>query len=226
MYVKIITYFFLSFCFCEILHAQAGASIDSTDIFSYHKNIFLSVFLPKGIAEGVALRSYIRSSAWEDFRKSHSDAEAFDEIAEDANELCNDNRMAMLLASCLAVLEHKTIPVKLLFGIVLPLPLTLESQQDFDTRVAKLPEHIYDQKISDRDKLQHFFFSAFFMKALKINSLVRLLGDAVEIGEDLFIVGGANDSRDRHANNDGIRFGENCDADTLPMPSIFLTANP
>ena len=64
------------------------------------------------------------------------------------------------------------------------------------------------------------------MKAIKMNSFVRLLGDAVEVGEDLFIIGGVNDKRDRHANDDGIRFGASCDADTLLIPSSFLTPNP
>ena len=50
-------------------------------------------------------------------------------------------------------------------------------------------------------------FSAYFMGVLKMNSLVTLLGDGVEIGEDLFIVGGVDDPRDRHANKDGRRFG-------------------
>jgi hypothetical protein len=224
--VKQIVISFFLFCCSSVFHAQTGAFIDSTDIPNYHQNIFLKFFLPKGIAEGVALRSYLRSSAWDEFRKSHSDPESFDEIFEDANELCYDNRTAAILASSIAVLEHKTIPLKLFFGITLQIPLTMESQQDFDTRVSKLPEYIYDPKIPDRDKLQHFFFSAYFMQVLKMNSLVKLLGDGVEIGEDLFIVGGVDDPRDRHANSDGRRFGTGCGAEMVPAPSFFLTANP
>ena len=206
--------------------AQTTSCSEGADGFAFKKNIFLSIFLPKGVAEGVALRSYLRSKEWVEFRLKHSDLRSFDEIFDNARDLCRDNRTATLLATCLAVLEHKTIPVKFLFGIVLPLPLTAESQQDFDARVINLPEHVYDPHIADRDKLQHFFFSAFFMQAVKMNSFVRLLGDAVEIGEDLFIIGGVNDVRDRHANNDGISFGANCEAEPLRKPSEFLTPNP
>jgi hypothetical protein len=224
--VKLLTISVLLLCLFSISYGQTEAVIDSSDIFVYQKNIFLSALFPKGIAEGVALRSYLRSSSWDEYRASHSDREAFDEIFQDADELCHDNRTAAILASSIAVLEHKTIPLKLFFGIVLQLPLTIESQKDFDTRIAKLPVYLYDGKTPDRDKLQHFFFSAYFQRTLKMNWLVRLLGNAVEVGEDLFIVGGSNDERDRHANNDGIHFGESCDLDILPMPSKFLTKNP
>ena len=226
MEVKVITVFCFVLSLMSISFAQVVVPLDSTDIFEYPKNIFLSVFFPKGIAEGVALRSYLRSSSWEECRKNVSDRKALDEIFEDADDLCNHNRTAALLASSVAVLEHKTIPLKLLFGMVIQLPLTVESQKDFDSRVAKLPVYLYDSKTPDRDKLQHFFFSAYFMRTLKMNLLVRLLGDAVEIGEDLFIVGGVNDARDRHANYDGIRFGESCEKDPLLKPSDYLTPNP
>jgi hypothetical protein len=198
------------------------AQIDS-DITSYHKNIFLSLFFPKGIAEGVALRSYLRSSNWKDFLKDHSDHESLDEIFEDAGELCNDNRTSAILATSIAVLEHKTIPVKLIFGITLPIPLTLENQQDFSARIENLPSHIYNPQIPDVDKLQHFFFSAYLRRTVKMNWLVRLLGNGLEIGEGLFVVGGENDIRDRHANEDGIHFGESASG---TLPSEFLTPNP
>jgi hypothetical protein len=224
--MKTLLIFLLLLFLSSGIRAQTEVTVDSSDAFTYGKNIFLSFLLPKGIAEGVALRSYLRSSSWSEFRSSHSDREAFDEIFIDADELCNDNRTAATLASSIAVLEHKTIPFKLLFGIVAQLPLTMESQKDFDIRVAKLPVYLYDSLAEDRDKLQHFFFSSYFQRILKMNSLVVLLGDAVEIGEDLFIIGGVNDRRDRHANYDGLRFGESCYRDLLPMPSDYLTTNP
>lgn len=226
MYVKVFSLIALFLLLTSVLLAQTDSAVDSSDISIYKKNIFLACFLPKGIAEGVALRSYLRSTAWKGFRDSHSDREAMDEIFINADELCNDDRTAAILASGIATLEHKTIPLKLLFGITLPLPLTAESQEDFDSRVSKLPEFIYDPKISDRDKLQHFFFSAYLIRTLKMNSLVQLLGNMLEIGEDLFIVGGANDLRDKKANNDGIRFGEK-NKDEIPLlPSECLSANP
>jgi hypothetical protein len=218
----IICIFFLLF---PLVHIYAQI-VDSSDALTYKKNIVLSLFFPKGIAEGVALRSYLRSPEWDTYRHILSDKEAFDEIFDNAADLCSGNATASILATCIAVFDHKTIPVKLLFGIVIPIPLTIENQEDFDSRVSKLPGHIYDPKIADTDKLQHFFFSAFFMHTLKMNWLVKLLGNAVEIGEDLFVVGGVNDTRDRHANDDGIRFGNSCENFSLPNPSSFLTPNP
>jgi hypothetical protein len=226
MCVRQIIVFLVLFGFASVLCAQTEGLTDSSDVTLYTKNIFLSFFFPKGIAEGVALRTYLRSDAWHEFRRTHSDPVSMDEIFDAADELCYDNRTAAILASGIATLEHKTIPLKLFFGIVFPLPLTIESEEDFQKRVSQLPEYLYNPTTPDRDKLQHFFFSAYFRRILKMNWLVRLLGNAVEIGEDLFIVGGVNDERDKHANNDGIRFSAHCDTEWLPMPSDFLTPNP
>ncbi|MDP4230449.1 MAG: hypothetical protein Q8916_08620 [Bacteroidota bacterium] len=214
------------FCTFSSLYAQAEDPADSSDVFAYHQNIFLKFLFPKGIAEGVALRSYIRSSAWDEFRKENSDLESFDELFIDADALCSDDRTAAILACSIATLDHKTIPLKLLFGATLSIPLTLESEDDFEARVSKLPKYLYDPNIPDGDKCQHFFFSAFFMRIVKMNWLVRLFGNGVEIGEQLFVVGGANDVRDRHANADGRNFGASCEEDSLPLPSMFLTPNP
>jgi hypothetical protein len=56
--------------------------------------------------------------------------------------------------------------------------------------------------------------------------VVKLLGDAVETGEELFVVGGANDERDKHANQDGIRFATKDAPCDVSLPSEYLTANP
>lgn len=202
-------------------------SVDSCDVMSTEKNIILSLLLPKGIAEGIVLRSYIRSNSWKDYIQSHTPRESLDEIYFVADELCHStNKQRPLFATCIAVLDHKTIPIKLPFGLSISLPLTLESAADYSARVSQLPQHIYIRENPDVDKLQHFFFSAFFESVLKMNWLVRLLGEAVEIGEDLFVIGGVNDPRDKHANNDGISFGEHGDDLPLVAPSTYLTPNP
>src|SRR5882724_896011 len=82
-----------------LLHSQV---IDSSDISVYKQNIFLKLFFPKGIAEGVALRSYLRSDSWDEFRNSHSDREDLDEIFEDADDLCHSNKTAAILAASIA----------------------------------------------------------------------------------------------------------------------------
>jgi hypothetical protein len=91
------------------------------------------------------------------------------------------------------------------------LPLTFESEEKFNSRVERLPSHIITDTIDDKDKMQHFFLSAYLKRTLQMNSLVRIMGSLVEFGEDAFIVGGMNDERDMHANMNGVRFG-GCDA--------------
>jgi hypothetical protein len=52
------------------------------------------------------------------------------------------------------------------------------------------------------------------------------MAEFIEWGEDLFVVGGANDERDMRANRQGTAFGMALLEDETPLPSTYLTAVP
>lgn len=185
------------------------------------------LFFPKGIVEGYTLRDDILSDEYSSLPSGtkQNDRQRFDAIYEDAFFLCRGDVKAAILASLLGVFEHKTIPVNF-FGTRIDIPLSLESSDRFDERVKRLPVHLYNDTISDGDKLQHFFISAYLKKLLGSGLLVKALGELVEIGEDIFIIGGANDRRDVVANTDGIRFATTASADSVSSPSTMLSRNP
>ncbi len=106
-------------------------------------------------------------------------------------------------------------------------PLSNESQEEFDLRVSMLPSRLYPDTppgaAGDHDKLQHFFGSAFLTVAFESESGADRTGVFVEEGEEIFIVGGVNDERDLRADRDGRRFGRALLEDNRLFPSHYLT---
>jgi hypothetical protein len=131
------------------------------------------------------------------------------------------NITASLFAVSLAVLEHRNISIALPLLKHIRFPLTFESQDDFEQRHERLPSELYIRGKDDKDKLQHFFVSAYLQRVVKMNWFVRLLGTVLEAVEQVFIVDGEYDIRDIQANNDGILFASHL-TDTLLLPGQFF----
>ena len=206
--------------FVLLLIAQTACSQTFIDHIA---RFTLSTFLPDGYAEGLELRTLIRSNFWKKYKSAVGDTTAMNTIFELGYLLAGGKTKPALLASSISVLDHKTIPVKLVLGLELDIPLTIETQENFDKRTAQLPSRIYCDSIEDRDKLQHFYFSAYLKRTLGMNWLCNLLGSFIEGGESLFIIGGVDDPRDRQANTDGITFASKLGQDSTVKPSACLT---
>lgn len=184
--------------------------------------VFGSLFTPKGYIEGYQLRDLIRSDVYIEETEGMPHREKLDYIYDEAYILSRGDFQAAQLASAVATLEHRTIEIKLLFGASITLPLTFEPEESFTERVERLPSRIYSDSTEDKDKMQHFFLSAYLKRTLGTNLLVRLLGSFVEAGEDAFIVGGMSDERDMHANEEGIRFATSDKRAPISKPSEYL----
>ncbi|MBS1902351.1 MAG: hypothetical protein JSS75_01445 [Bacteroidetes bacterium] len=182
--------------------------------------------LPGGYTAGAELRTFLRSNTWRAYAATRPDSTLMNDIFSLAFMRSGGNRREAVFASALAVLEHRTIPLRLPFGGELDLPLTLETETNFERRVASLPTHVYSERVEDRDKLQHFFFSAYLEQSIGTSWIVSALGSLIETGEELFVIGGANDARDRHANADGVRFARALARDPNVRPTDCLTPNP
>jgi len=184
-----------------------------------------SLLIPKGIRLGYDMRNYIASPEFGAFDSSVSAETAFDEIYFEALELAHGDVSSALLAAAFGSFEHEFIPLDII-GIRIDLPLTSEMHARFERRWSHLPAYLYHTRELDRDKLQHFFASAWLKSMLGMDWLVRLAGEAVEVGEKLFVVDGFIDPRDLHANADGIRFALRAESRLDARPSRSLTANP
>ena len=187
----------------------------------------LSPFLiPKIFADTWALRDYIKSEDFRTFRARWGDRYAVDAIFDAAVRLCWNNHGLALLISCAATLDHRRVGVTVpLLGSLIWLPLTSEFEEEFEGRLEMLPCSIYADTGPDgcdRDKLQHFFGSAFVSFVSESRESAQRVGDFVEWGEEEFIVGGATDPRDLRANHQGQMFGLALLRDPLCRPSAFL----
>ena len=109
---------------------------------------------------------------------------------------------------------------------MLTLPLTLESIDQFRMRYGNLPSRVFsdsaDTVSNDKDKLQHFFGSAYLAFTEGGDNIAEHIGDWIERGEESFVVGGRDDVRDRKANALGQEFGLMLLDDEYAVPSDVL----
>ena len=116
--------------------------------------------------------------------------------------------------------------VRLMIRTTRKLTLTFEGQAEFDRRVAKLPQRLFADLPNgdDRDKLQHFFASAWLARALDSRHAADLIGWGIEIGERLLLTGEAEDPRDIRANRLGQLFAELLNSHPAALPSMMFDA--
>ncbi|MBA4313121.1 MAG: hypothetical protein C0417_10885 [Chlorobiaceae bacterium] len=195
--------------------------IDSTDDASFIYSYFPPIF----IQNGIELKSFVRSNIISDIRRQFSDLQSVDAIYIQAMKLTNNNTAISLLISTLACFDHRLVGLKVpVFALYFP--LTNESEEEFKARVANLPRYLYadspKNKIGDRDKLQHFFGSAFLTFIFESKSPAEELSRSIEVGEDAIIVDGALDERDMRANRHGQNFGLALIQNKFVLPSDYF----
>ncbi len=184
-------------------------------------------FTPQIIIDTRHIREYVRDRRFHAILDQWGDIRAIDAIYLRSLKIAEYNIARALFLSMMAVLEHRNIDFKMPVIKSLAVPLTFEEDSLFALRVKNLPTHIFadspDIPEGDRDKLQHFFASAYLAFASEAPELARTAGNLVEWGEAKFIVGGSDDPRDKRANSLGESFGRDLlVVDTL-LPSDYLT---
>ena len=180
----------------------------------------LGPLVPHGVREGYQVREWIIEHGTA--LSAADPRDAMNEIYLEALTATGGDKGAANLATLIAVLEHRHIPLNL--GIfTFDIPLTLESDTVFKARVGHLPRNIYGEGHDDRDKLQHFFANSWLKRELGMEWLVLFLGELIELGEDAMVVGGVYDDRDKVANHDGIMFSMRSGDSLQANPSHYLS---
>jgi hypothetical protein len=185
------------------------------------------LLLPKVIGDCWQLKEYIRSDEFVEEKRAHGDLHAVDLVYDRAMRLAWDNIYEALLIAAFSTFDHRQVGLRLpILGSLLWFPLTSEFPEEFAARVNALPSRLYPDTpkgpAGDRDKLQHFFGSAFLAYTLESNDTPARIGDFIEWGEERFIVGGVNDERDQRANFQGRMFGLRLREDDSVQPSDYL----
>ena len=186
------------------------------------------LFFPKLIQDAGRLKEYVTSDEYARLRVQYGDRYAVDALFDRAMTLCWENTYAALFICLLATIEHRRVSFDLpLLGPILSLPLTSEFEDEFQARVAALPGRLYPDspggELQDKDKLQHFFGSAFLAHLFESRDASDELGGLVEAGERRFVPDRGIDERDVRANRQGQEFGLALLRDRSLLPSRFLT---
>lgn len=184
------------------------------------------LFTPQFVKDTRRIREYIRDPRFAELLKRCGDLRAADGIFQKSLKIAEFNIGRALFLSMMACLEHQNIKVDMpLIGAV-GLPLTFEADSLFRTRMANLPGRLYEDSPAsgqqDKDKLQHFFGSAYLAFVSESPEFARSVGNAVEWGEAKMVVGGADDPRDRRANKQGEAFGHDLLFVNTLLPSDYL----
>lgn len=170
------------------------------------------------------IRSYIRDERFGVLLKRCGEMRAVDGIYLKALKIAEHSIGRALFLSLMAVLEHRDLELKVPIVGSIGLPLTFEEDSIFNARMKNLPTKIYADTPpqGDRDKLQHFFGSAYIAYASESREFARTSGDLIEWGEAKLVVGGADDDRDRRANSQGERFGHDLLTIKNLLPSDYI----
>ncbi|MFZ4622364.1 MAG: hypothetical protein ACOYNS_17510, partial [Bacteroidota bacterium] len=175
--------------------------------YGVHDSTFFdtSSLLPELFQHQVKLKEYLRDPRFYSLRRAYNDTLAVDAIFDRAMLLAEGNVKEALWISLFSVMEHRSMGFRVPLIGTLYIPLTLESDSLFKLRRTNLPKKVLNDKVvtSDKDKLQHFFGSAFLAYETNSNTFVEWVGNLLELGENKFVVGGNDDPRDRAANAKG-----------------------
>ncbi len=225
--------FLFSVCFMMTLapmypvHCQPDSS-GKNEILT--EDSFLPI-VPSWYRSVAIMRERIRNSDHSPIVNRVISLTKLDEYFDEAVELCHGNIQQSLFTCAMAMLDHRKIYLKVpLIGGTIPTPLTAESEEEFIKRYRNLPAGFFDDsprgRNSDKDKLQHFFGSAFLSYSSNSKYYTILFGNFIEWLEPQLVIGGTDDPRDKRANGLGALFGKFLAQGRKVIPSDLLLYSP
>lgn len=174
------------------------------------------------------ISDYIASDHFNQIRINYGDLIATDSIFTYAVKLTNYDYGDALLALMLATVPYREVPIQIpLIKIMVNYPLVSADEKTFLKKNENLPAHLFldspSDKFGDKDKLAHYFGSAFLSYESNIFDLGKLIGYFVEAFEESFKVQSSIDMRDIDVNYYGRLFGNLLKENKDLLPSqIFL----
>jgi len=174
------------------------------------------------------ISSYIASEEFLNLRNSIGDLSSTDSIFIIAVKFNDGNIGDALLGLMLATVPYREVPIQLpIVNSIVNFPLTSADEETFLMKNENLPRYLFfdtpQNNYGDKDKLAHFFGSAFLSYESNIFDLGKLIGYFVEAFEESFKVQSSVDVRDLDVNYYGRMFGEILKEKKTVLPSqIFL----
>lgn len=172
------------------------------------------------------LSEFIASDYFMHLKKTNDDLELTDTLFLRAVKFKDYNYSEALLALTFATVPYKEVPIQFPLIGILNYPLVSANDSVFLQKDKNLPKDLfYDtpkNNFGDKDKLAHFFGSAFISYSTNIFDLGDLIGYFVEVFEQSFKVQSSVDQRDLRTNKLGNIFGETLKKNKNILPSQIM----
>jgi hypothetical protein len=170
------------------------------------------------------LSGFIASDYFADLEKKADDLSLVDTLYHRAVKIQDGNISEALLALTFATVPYKKVPIQIpLLKTIINYPLVSDNDSIFLLKNKNLPKKLYfdtpKNNFGDKDKLAHFFGSAFLAYNSSIFDLGDLIGYFVEVFEEEFKVQSVIDDRDMMADKLGYIFGTYLKRDKFIHPS-------
>ncbi len=173
------------------------------------------------------LSAFIASRYFENLHQTNDDLALADTIYLRALKFENYNYSNTLFDLTFAVIPYNKVHIRLpLIGVDYVYHLTSAEEKIFKRKNKNLPKRLFfdtpKNNYGDKDKLAHFFGSAYIEYSSNIFDLGDLIGYFVEVFEQDFEVQNAIDWRDIETNYLGNIFGETLKKDKNILPSQVM----
>ncbi len=174
-----------------------------------------------------SITSFIASDYFLNLKKTTNDLSLVDTIYLRALKLDNYNYQEALFDLTFASIPYNHVHIKIpLFNFLVNYRLPSAEESIYAMKNRNLPKHIFfdtpADNFGDKDKLAHFFGSAFITYSSYFFDLGNLIGYFVEVFEQDFEVQNAIDPRDLQSNILGNIFGQILKSNKGILPSEVL----
>lgn len=174
------------------------------------------------------ISEFISSECFNNLHKENDDLSLVDSIYLRSLEFNRSDLSEALLSLTFGTIPYRKIPIKIpLINGIIYFPLISHNDSIFTLKNKNLPkELLFDtpkDEFGDKDKLAHFFGSAFLSYNSHFFDFGTVFGYFVEVFEENFKVQSSVDDRDLMVNNLGRIFGKILKKNREILPSrIFL----
>ena len=205
--------------FCFAVPARGSAQeMDAAEFIRW-------LVLPRPLYEVHSLREYISSLPQPGGLSMEADLRRVNEIYARALYFAEGNAAEALFVAAAATLPYRRFPARIpLIDAGIDVPVSTESEEMFSKRLRNLPGRLFaDTPPSlDRDKLTHFFGSAYLQLKLNNPEIACGAGDLIEGFESLFKIEGFRDERDVRVNALGVRYARLLQRQIDVPPSLMF----
>ena len=173
------------------------------------------------------ISDYIASSEFLILKEKVGELSTVDSIYSEALKFNDNDHSEALLSLTFATVPYNEVPIQIpVIKSILNFPLIAASDSIFEMKNANLPRYIFFDspmnEYGDKDKLAHFFGSAFLSYSSNFFDLGNAIGYFVEVFEESFKVQSSIDERDLVTNKFGNMFGKLLKRNKNILPSQII----